>query len=118
MGNKNKLPDILTKDELIKLFESMFRPKCTIACFVALMCGLRVREVCNLQISDINLERRIIKIRDSKNPNRKKQGNYGKDRWQIPNVFIMIGIGGGIFLLFALIGIASIRKSNIRRTYR
>jgi len=79
MGNKNKLPDILTKTELIKLFESMFRPKCVIACFVALMCGLRVREVCNLQISDINLERRIIKIRDSKNPNRKKQG-YGKDR--------------------------------------
>jgi len=80
MGNKNKLPDILTKEELIKLFESMFRPKCIIACFMALMCGLRVREVCNLQISDINLERRIIKIRDSKNPNRKKQGNYGKDR--------------------------------------
>jgi len=79
MGNKNKLPDILTKEELIKLFESMFRPKCTIACFMALMCGLRVREVCNLQISDMNLERRIIKIRDSKNPNRKKQG-YGKDR--------------------------------------
>ena len=79
MGNKNKLPDIFTKDELIKLFESMIRPKCVIACFTALMCGLRVREVCNLQNSDINLERRIIKIRDSKNPNRKKQG-YGKDR--------------------------------------
>lgn len=80
MGNKNKLPDILTKEELIKLFEAMIRPKCVIACFTALVCGLRVREVCNLQISDINLERRIIKIRDSKNPNRKKQGNYGKDR--------------------------------------
>ncbi len=80
MGNKNKLPDILTKEELIKLFDAMIRPKCIIACFVALMCGLRVREVCRLQISDINLERRIIKIRDSKNPNRKSQGGYGKDR--------------------------------------
>jgi len=79
MGKKNKLPDILTKKELLQLFESMLRPKCVIACFTALMCGLRVREVCNLQNSDINLERRIIKIRDSKNPNRKKQG-YGKDR--------------------------------------
>ncbi len=79
MGNKNKLPDILTKNELLQLFESMLRPKCVIACFTALMCGLRVREVCNLQNSDINLERRVIKIRDSKNPNRKKQG-YGKDR--------------------------------------
>lgn len=79
MGNKNKLPDILTKDELSKLFEAMIRPKCVIACFVALMCGLRVREICNLQLSDVNIERRIIKVRDSKNPNRKKQG-YGKDR--------------------------------------
>jgi len=79
MGRKNKLPDIFTKEELIKLFEAMIRPKCVIACFVALMCGLRIREVCGLQISDINLERRIIKIRDSKNPNRSKQG-YGKDR--------------------------------------
>jgi integrase len=69
MGRKNKLPDIFTKEELIKLFEAMIRPKCVIACFVALMCGLRIREVCGLQISDINLERRIIKIRDSKNPN-------------------------------------------------
>jgi len=79
MSNKNKLPDMLTKEQLIKLFEAMFRPKCAIACFIALMCGLRVNEVCNLQFSDINLERRIIKIRDSKNPNRAKQG-YGKDR--------------------------------------
>jgi len=79
MGNKNKIPDIPTKEEIARLFDSLFRPKCVVACFVALMCGLRIREVCNLQISDINLERRIIKIRDSKNPNRKKQG-YGKDR--------------------------------------
>jgi len=79
MGNKNKLPDMLTKAELIKLFESMTRPNCSIACFMAVMCGLRVNEVCKLQIEDIDLERRVIKIRDSKNPNRKKQG-YGKDR--------------------------------------
>ena len=80
MGNKNKLPDMLGKDDLIKLFEAMIRPKSSMACFMALMCGLRVREVCNLQIRDVDLERRIIKIRDSKNPNRKSQGNYGKDR--------------------------------------
>ena len=79
MGNKNKLPDMLTKEQLIKLFENMSIPKLSIACFVALMCGLRIREVCNLEVSDINLEARTIKIRDSKNPNRTKQG-YGKDR--------------------------------------
>lgn len=79
MGNKNKLPDMLGKEQLTKLFEAMYTPKITIICFIALMCGLRAREVCNLQISDINLERKEIKIRDSKNPNRTKQG-YGKDR--------------------------------------
>ena len=78
--NKNKLPDMLTKEQLIKLFENMLIPKCSIACFMALMCGLRIREVCNLQILDVDLERRTIKIRDSKNPNRATQGDYGKDR--------------------------------------
>ncbi|MBW6442298.1 site-specific integrase [Patescibacteria group bacterium] len=43
------------------------------------MCRLRIREVCNLEISDIYLETRTIKIRDNKNPNRSKTG-YGKDR--------------------------------------
>jgi len=47
---------------------------------MALMCGLRIREVCRLEILDIDLERRIIKIRDSKDPNRAKHGGYGKDR--------------------------------------
>ena len=36
----------------------------------------------------------------------------------IPNMFIIIGIGGGIFLLFALIGIAGIKKSNKKGNYR
>ena len=80
MGSKNKLPDMMTNEQLVKLFEAMQRPKCVIACFTAVMCGLRVREVCRIQISDIDLQRRIIKIRDSKNPNRKKQHDYGKDR--------------------------------------
>jgi integrase len=78
--NKNKLPDMLNKEQLIKLFEAMYMPKLSIACFTALMCGLRIREVCRLEVSDIDLQRRIIKVRDSKNPNRKKQGEYGKDR--------------------------------------
>jgi integrase len=77
--NRNKLPDMLTKEQLVKLFEAMYTPKLSIACFIGLMCGLRVREVCRLQISDIDLERRAVKIRDSKNPNRARQG-YGKDR--------------------------------------
>jgi hypothetical protein len=44
MSNRNKLPDMLTKEQLVKLFENMIIPKCSIACFMALMCGLRIRE--------------------------------------------------------------------------
>ena len=89
MSNKNKLPDMLNKEQLIKLFEAMYIPKLSIACFMALMCGLRIREVCRLEVQDIDLQRRTIKIRDSKNPNRKKQGDYGKDRIiPIPEVAI------------------------------
>ena len=85
---KNKLPDNLNKEQMIKLFESMFIPKCSIACFTSLMCGLRINEVCNLQIADIDLSRRQLKIRDSKNTRRKKQG-YGKDRYvPIPEIAI------------------------------
>lgn len=80
MGNKNKLPDMMTKEQLVKLFEAMYMPKCSMACFIAVMCGLRIREACRLQNSDLDLQRRVIKIRDSKNPNRKKQHDYGKDR--------------------------------------
>src|SRR3989344_8470208 len=79
MSNKNKLPDIMNKEQLVKLFESVSIPKQSIAMFMALVCGLRIGEVCHLEVEDINLERRIIKIRNSKNPNRTKQG-YGKDR--------------------------------------
>lgn len=79
MSKKNKFPDMLTKEQLIKLFENMLIPKCSIACFMALMCGLRINEICNLQVGDIDLQRRTLKIRDSKNTNRKRQG-YGKDR--------------------------------------
>lgn len=77
--SNNKLPDMLNKEQLLQLFEAMYMPKLSIACFTALMTGLRIREICRLEVQDIDLQRRIIKIRDSKNTNRKKQG-YGKDR--------------------------------------
>lgn len=80
MSNKNKLPDIPRKEQVVRLFEVIYLPKLSITCFLGITCGLRIREVCRIEIPDIDLERRVIKIRDSKNPNRKKQGNYGKDR--------------------------------------
>ncbi len=106
MGNKNKLPDMLTKEQLLKLFECMLTPKCIIACFVALMLGLRVSEVCKILILDIDFEKRVVKIRDSKDPNRKKHKGYGKDRIvPIPEIavspmktWIKINQGGKWFL--------------------
>lgn len=37
---------------------------------------------------------------------------------ELPDLFIIIGIGGGIFLLFVLIGVAGIKKSNKKGNYR
>ena len=42
----------------------MIIPKCSIACFMALMCGLRIREACRLEILDIDLERKY-RIKDN-----------------------------------------------------
>lgn len=79
MGSKNKLPEIPTKESMVSLFENMLYPIMAIACFVAIVCGLRVSEVAKLQIDDVDIERRIIKVKDSKWKFRKKD-NYGKDR--------------------------------------
>src|SRR3989344_3400252 len=77
--SKNKLPHILTKEHISKLFDSVYIPKIAIAMFISLMCGLRIREIRNLEITDINLRDRRILIKNSKNPNRSREG-YGKDR--------------------------------------
>jgi integrase len=74
-----KLPKYFTKKQLVKLFDCIDRPKDGVACFLALMGGLRVREICRLQIEDIDFEQHKIFIRDSKNTNRARDG-YGTDR--------------------------------------
>jgi integrase len=76
---KGKIPRYFTKKQLVKLFDAIDRPKDGIASFLALMCGLRISEVCNLKIKDINFDDTKIFIRDSKNTNRHLHG-YGKDR--------------------------------------
>lgn len=77
---QGKLPKYFTKKELVKIFDVIDRPKDGIACFIALMCGLRVREVCRLKVKDIDLESHRLFIEDSKNPHRGKEG-YGTDRY-------------------------------------
>ena len=79
MGNKNKLPGVFTPEQLVRLMDSIDNIKVAMAVGVAFFGGLRISEVCNIEIADVDLNNRVIKIRDSKNPNRAKTG-YGKDR--------------------------------------
>lgn len=76
---KGKIPEIFTNEQLLRLFEEVKRPKLAICMWMGFFCGLRIREICNLQLQDINLSTKIVFIRNSKNPNRTKDG-YGKDR--------------------------------------
>lgn len=77
--SNNKIPYILSKEHIQKLFQAVYIPKLAVAMFVSLMCGLRVQEARKLEIADINLQERKLLIKNSKNPNRSKEG-YGKDR--------------------------------------
>ena len=79
-GGKNRLPDAFNIEQLNRLFEAINRPKLAIAVFITFFCGLRLNEVCQLRIEDIDLENRKLKVVDSKNTNRSITG-YGKDRY-------------------------------------
>ncbi|MBW2973559.1 site-specific integrase [Candidatus Woesearchaeota archaeon] len=75
---------------------------------MALFCGLRESEVCNLKIHDIDLDAGKLKVRDGKNTNRTRDG-YGKDRTvPIPQNIIPIikdwidFIGGGTYFMPAI----------------
>ena len=104
-GRRNKLPNAFYPEQLIQLFDAMERPKVAVVSFIAFFCGLRISEACNLKLANIDLIRKQLKIEDSKNTNRAKEGGYGKDRFvPIPDQAIPILrkwidlIGGGKYL--------------------
>lgn len=70
-NNKRKLPNIFNKKQLLALFESTDDSDVFMGCFIALFCGLRISEVCNLKKQDIDLESEKVFVR---------QGKGGKDR--------------------------------------
>lgn len=76
---KGRLPETFTNEQLIKIFDEVDRPKLAVCMWLGFFCGMRIREICQLQIEDIDLDKKKIFIRDSKNPNRLRDG-YGKDR--------------------------------------
>jgi integrase/recombinase XerD len=122
---KGKLPELFTTEQLIKLFDNVNRPKLAVTMWLGFFCGLRIREICNLQIDDIDLQNKRIFIRNSKNTNRSKQG-YGKDRIvTIPDLAISpikkwleIVQGGKWFLPSMTDPDRAIRTKTIHEQYR
>lgn len=71
-GKNRKLPNVLNKKQLIRLFSEIQETDVFMGCLIALFCGLRISEVCNLKKLDINLEDERIKV---------SQGKGNKDRY-------------------------------------
>ena len=75
-----KLPNVLTVQEFNLIMKHTIRKHHKIAFKLGFLCGLRVSEVVKLQPSDVDLDRRMIHIRQAK-------GN--KDRYvPIPKRFV------------------------------
>lgn len=67
-----KLPNVFNKKQLLNLFSCIEETDIFIACLLALCCGLRISEVCELRKRDIDFESMKIKV---------VQGKGGKDRY-------------------------------------
>ena len=61
-----KLPEILTREELTRLFSRTVRPKHRALLLTTYGAGLRVSEVVALQLKDIDAERRALRVRQGK----------------------------------------------------
>jgi len=79
MGRQQKYPNVFNKEQLIKLFETIDKPKTMMTSLIAFACGLRVSEVCHLKVEDIDFEKRMVKVVNSKSLQRTKK-QYGQDR--------------------------------------
>jgi len=55
---RRKIPSVLTKEHLIKLFSAIDNPMLGVACTISLFCGLRIAEVTKLKWEEIDLEKR------------------------------------------------------------
>lgn len=75
-----KLPIVLTKEDVLKLFESTSSKKSKLMLQLLYACGLRVSELVSLKISDLDFEEKIGHVR---------QGKGRKDRiFNIPTFLI------------------------------
>lgn len=69
---ERRLPNVLNKKQLIQIFSIIEEIDVFIGCLLALCCGLRVSEVCNLKKQDVDFESERIKV---------VQGKGSKDRY-------------------------------------
>ena len=65
-ATKRTLPNVLNKKQLIALFENIEEGSVFMGCLIALFCGLRISEVCNLKKQDIDLETEKVLIKEGK----------------------------------------------------
>jgi len=65
-NNKRSLPNVFNKKQLIKLFENLDESALFMGSLIALFCGLRISEVCELKKQDIDLEAEKVFVRQSK----------------------------------------------------
>ena len=68
----SKLPEILNNDELVRLFTVTTNPKPLAILMTAYAAGLRVSEICHLQVTDIDSGRMSLRV---------EQGKGQKDRY-------------------------------------
>lgn len=63
---EKRLPAVLTKDEIKKLFDSMENKKSKLIVSMMYACGMRVSEILNLKISDLDFDNKTGNIRQAK----------------------------------------------------
>lgn len=81
MPRTQKLPDVYNKEQLVSLANKIDQPRMMIAMILGFFLGLRSGEVIRLKKSDFDFVNKRVKVINSKNPCRSKQGGYGKDRY-------------------------------------
>ena len=64
--NDRKLPIVLSRKELRRLFKAPLRLKQRVMLSLIYSSGLRVSELCNLKINDIDSDRMLIRVKKSK----------------------------------------------------
>jgi len=63
---ERKLPSVLSRQEVIRLIEAVGNPKHRALLMLAYSAGLRVGEVVRLQVTDVDSDRRLVHVRQSK----------------------------------------------------